>query len=148
MLEHSESLSQPPPHIVTHVTVPVPHSCECKGLGRSPHAQRNASNESYRLEMAFRHSLLPSPELDRFCLVAALSRNAWPASAVWFLYEVTRLLAYIGIVIAAGLTFGRCNPPDDFGIFCGTYDSLHRQRRAIALVHDAYFSESLVKTRR
>ena len=34
----------------------------------------------------------------------ALSRNASPASAVWFLYEVSRLIAFVGIVTAAALT--------------------------------------------
>jgi|SRR5579862_385167 hypothetical protein len=46
------------------------------------------------------------PSLLAFAWVSALSRNALPASALWFLYEVSRLLAYIGIVIATGLTLG------------------------------------------
>jgi len=46
------------------------------------------------------------PSLLAFAWVSALSRNASPASALWFLYEVSRLLAYIGIIIATGLTLG------------------------------------------
>ena len=46
------------------------------------------------------------PSVLAFAWVSALSRNASPASALWFLYEVSRLLAYIGIVIATGLTLG------------------------------------------
>ena len=46
------------------------------------------------------------PSLLAFAWVSALSRNASPASALWFLYLVSRLLAYIGIIIATGLTLG------------------------------------------
>jgi hypothetical protein len=46
------------------------------------------------------------PSLLAFAWVSALSRNASSASALWFLYEVSRLLAYIGIVIATALTLG------------------------------------------
>jgi hypothetical protein len=46
------------------------------------------------------------PSLLAFAWVSALSRNASPASALWFLYEVSRLFACIGIVIATGFTLG------------------------------------------
>jgi hypothetical protein len=46
------------------------------------------------------------PSLLAFAWVSALSRNASPASALWFFYEVNRLLACIGIVIATGVTLG------------------------------------------
>jgi hypothetical protein len=46
------------------------------------------------------------PSLLALVWVSALSRNASPASALWFLYEVSRLCAYIGIVIATGVTLG------------------------------------------
>ena len=45
------------------------------------------------------------PSLLAFAWASALSRNL-AASALWFLYEVRRLLAYIGIVIATGLALG------------------------------------------
>ena len=44
------------------------------------------------------------PSLLAFAWASALSRNASSASALWFLHEVSRLLAYTGIVIATGLT--------------------------------------------
>ena len=46
------------------------------------------------------------PSLLAFAWASALSRNALPASALWFLVQVSRLLAYIGIVIATGLSLG------------------------------------------
>ena len=46
------------------------------------------------------------PSLLAFAWASALSRSASPASALWFLYEVSRLFAYIGIVIATGLSLG------------------------------------------
>ena len=48
-----------------------------------------------------------------FFLIPSLLASAWvsslspsSASALWFLYEISRLFAYIGIVIATGLTLG------------------------------------------
>ena len=81
------------------------------------------------------------PSLLAFAWVSALSRNASPASALWFLYEVSRLLAYIGIVISTGLTLGIAIRRTASGLFVAfrrSHDFIHRQRRAVGLVHGAY----------
>ncbi|MGA8142478.1 MAG: hypothetical protein WB987_01140 [Candidatus Acidiferrales bacterium] len=52
-----------------------------------------------------------------FVWVSALSRNATPASAVWFLYEVSRLVGYVGILAAAGITVGAAIRRATSGLF-------------------------------
>ncbi len=49
---------------------------------------------------------LLTPSGLAFICAFALSRNASPASAVWFLYEVSRLIAFVGIVTATAFTLG------------------------------------------
>jgi hypothetical protein len=46
------------------------------------------------------------PSFLAFIWVTALSRHALLASAVWFLYEVSRLIACIGIITATAVTVG------------------------------------------
>jgi hypothetical protein len=60
---------------------------------------------------------LLTPSGLAFIWATALSRNASSASASWFLYEVSRLIAYIGIATAAALTLGMAIRRGASGLF-------------------------------
>ena len=66
------------------------------------HREMRATNDAGSKQLLGILFLL-TPSVLAFASVFALSRNASPASALWFPYEVTRLIAYVGIIIAAGL---------------------------------------------
>jgi hypothetical protein len=52
-------------------------------------------------------AFLSLPSLLAFSASAVLSQQGpYPASALWFLYVVSRLFGYMGMVIAASLTIG------------------------------------------
>lgn len=51
-------------------------------------------------------AFLSLPSLLAFSASAGLSQQGAYASALWFLYVVSRLFAYIGMLIAASLTIG------------------------------------------
>lgn len=49
--------------------------------------------------------VLGLPSIVAFCFSLALSHSGWrPQSGVWFVYEVSRYFAYLGIAISAGMT--------------------------------------------
>ena len=58
------------------------------------------------LKWLFGILFLLMPSFFTFIWVSALYGHAVPASAVWFLYVATRLIAYVGIIIATALTLG------------------------------------------
>jgi|SRR6516164_6232576 len=81
-----------------------------------------------------------------FFLIPSLLASAWvssfspsSASALWFLYENQPPVRLHRNRNRHRTYSGLCYSPHSFGAFRGTHDSLHRQRRAVGLVHGAYF---------